>query len=716
MGNLGITSRLLSSEGGNQQDKTKDSFNITESLLTGDVGPKDPFIGSRPLGSVITKEYMGKQKESAGFITNMVAGLADDPQTQIRVYAASRFPNLPEPERLKRYGIHNNEVVYMGDDGSLYRETADTWWQRIKRFAAQTGSHAPAIAMGVIGAVVGPGTAALGAAGGEGIRKSIAGTVLKEPQTTMGNIASMALEGATAGAGEIAGRGVVRGLNRLGAMRGGKIATAAGQRRGEIDIPKTKDLRRIAEEMGIDLSAAETTGSKALVDKYNLLGDLPATADLIRADRLKRIGQIEISAEKKLLPRISPKKESVTKIGEDIVAASKKAVEKPVKVRRAKASPLYKKAFEESPPFGTTPIKNDLASVFKDSLSGSAEDKAFNRLSKMIPEKKMSLKQVDTFKKEIDKILGDFTKDPRFAVDKGVKNKLLKFKKALLKQADETSPTYARARKIFGEYSEEVEKRSVKTLIGRISKLEGDQKLKAVKELFKSTDSYPEVIARIKKQVTEQSPEVWNKAVRQHIEEVFDSVTELATDDIYNLGGMFRKKLFGSKKRREILKAAVDPGQFKALENFMEVMQRTGLIMKKESATATRQVLIQELGAQAGEGLAGKIIRAQTRPLYTKTRIVGDWFRKMNTLIKQGKADKELRKLVDVLLSGDAAKQLEKMIQLSPRSVKLIPQFATFLGLTTKGEVSRKRAKSRDVLPPALQPPLRNRLRPIRTR
>ncbi len=84
----------------------------------------------------------------------------------------------------------------------------------------------------------GPWTAAVGAAGGEGFRKSIAGGVLDEPQTPTGNIKAMGKEAAMAYVGDIAGRGITRGINRLGALRGGRVASHAGRGRQLIDIKK----------------------------------------------------------------------------------------------------------------------------------------------------------------------------------------------------------------------------------------------------------------------------------------------------------------------------------------------------------------------------------------------------------------------------------------------------------------------------------------------
>ena len=769
-------------------------------VITNDVGPQDAWVGDKPLGSVMTK--LSKQGKSAGFLTNLVAGIADDPQTQIKVYAASRFPNLPEQERLKRYGVHNGEVVYMGDDGGLYRETADTWYERTKRFAAQTGSNLPAIIMGIIGSTAGPGTAALGVAGGEGIRKTIAGSVLKEPQTTLGNIVDMGQEGALAYGGDVGGRLVTKGVNYIGAKRGGELAKEAGRGRQQINIAETKRIEGLGDKFGIDLYPPQTTGSKRLADKFNLLGDLESSAPIIQKAREKQVEQID-SAVYKFFNDLMGKPATATEIGEGLVGASKKAIQEPVKVRQAKASPLYKKAFSTDEVIDTKTLSGELTrnqnkikaleaveaepdvetmvkvldekgiptlemlkegkksyieritkdykrvtkkdapmkGAIKDqkaiddlkqrndaiekALSGKPPEgfnapmkkieidtsqavkeiddlmsvtvsqdpsyKALSQIKGMIDEAAGNLQKLDRVKRAgIDNVLNRTGTTPTLSREMGI------VKEKLIQAMDDASPDYAAARKIFSEYSEEVTKQGKKTILGDISKLEGDRVIGAAKKLFSSDEvrRAPEIVTKVKTAIKKQNPEVWDKAVSSHLQGLFESTKQSATGGITNIGGQFYKKVWGDISQRKVLQAAMDPAQFQTLNDFMTVLSKSGMILGKESATATRQAMLEEIG---GRGTRG-VIRAATRPLVTKEYILGD--RLLESLLY-----KNAKKLAEAMTSERAARQLERMRQLPATAENLIPMVTNFMGLVIAGEYSREgdRESMKDVLPPRLK-------------
>jgi len=677
-------------------------------VMTNDIGPQDQFIGDKPLGSVMTKVrnptgYPSPQKESASFITNMIAGLADDPQTQIKVYAADRFPGLPEAERLKRYGTHNGEIVYMGDDGALYRETADTWKEKAKRFVAKTMSHLPGIAMGVVGSLAGPGTAAIGAAGGEGIRKTIAGTVLDEPQTTTGNIIDMAQEGALAYGGDVAGRLATKGINYVGAKRGGELAKEAGRGRQIIDIAETKKMERLGGKFGIDLYPPQTTGSKRLADKFNLLGDVESSAGTIQKARTAQVEQIDNAVYKFFNDLSGGSKATTSETGAKLVDASKKALQVPVKVRQAKATPLYKKAFESDSTVDVEPVvkwidaelataKGDIRAALLRSkkllMKPDLPKKLYDQSGNVIGE------GFDTTVKGLHGTKVSLDAAKQKANQGNVKYVYDKVKSQLLEQMDAASPDYAAARKIFSEYSEEVTKQGKKTILGDISKLEGDRVVTSIKKLFGSADvkRAPEIITKVKAAIQKQDPKIWDKAVSSHLQELFESTKMSATGGIANIGGNFYKKVWGDLGQRKVLKTAMELGQFQTLNDFMAVLARSGMILGKESATASRQAMMEEIG---GRGLRN-VVRAATRPLVTKEKVLGD--RLLESLLYRN-----AKKLADAMTSEQAARQLEKMIQLPATAEQLFPMVTNFMGMVIAGEYSRQRTGGRDVLPPILK-------------
>lgn len=657
-------------------------------VVVNDAGPQDQFIGDVPLSSVMSKELFKDQKKPAGFGTHFLAGFADDPQTKLRIYAATRFPDLPEKERLKKYGINKGEIVYMGDDGNLYRETPNTWLQKLKRFSAETGAHTPAIVMSIIGSLGGPGLATLGAAGGEGIRKSVSATVLKEPQTTTGNILSMAGEGAIAYGGDIAGRGIARGINRLGSMKGGKLAAQAGPLRGEIDPFEVAKMERYGKEFGIDLYSPQTTGSKRLADKFGLLGDLESSAPIIQAARKKQVEQID-NAVYSFLDTISTSNEPTSRTGQRLVDAAKKAIKEPVNIRRIKASPIYKKAYK------TVIDEDQVSKLMEDPIISKAvnrvrKDPVFKRELSKIDENNIQV--FDLAKRYIDDLIGQ-------AQRSGKNNRVRLLRSAkddLIKILDSASPEYKRARSIFGELSEEVTKQGKKTILGDVAKLEGDKVIDATAKFLNSptVKRAPEIARKIRNAITKHDPEVWDNAISSHLQNLFESTKQSVTGGTTNIGGHFYKKAWGDLAQRKVLKQVMSPDSYNTLKRFMKVLERSGMILGGESATATRQVMLEELQGKT----LGRVMRAATRPLYTKERLLGD--RLLESILS-----KNARNLAEAMISEKAASQLKRMYQLSPTSQKLLPAVTNFLGMVSAGEFSRKKdlKKSKQSLPATMR-------------
>ena len=780
-----------------QEKRTRVS--ITDDLLTG--GYNKGFIEDIPLSSVFTKERMGKQTKPAGSFTHFKAGFVDDPQTQIKIYAASRFPNEPEGKRLGRYGVHNDEIVYLDDDGKLYNETPDTWLQHLKRFAAKTGANLPAIIMSTMGAARGLGPVLLGGAGGEGIRRSIGALALEEPQTAIRNMIDMTKEAALAGAGEkIFGKGISRLVNYVGAKRGGLLAEQAGRGRAMIDPMETARLEKLGKAYGVDLYPPQTTGSKTLADKFNLLGDIEASAPVIQAARKKQVEQVD-KAVYNFLDTIAPTTTTPMRAGEKLVEASQKAVKAPILVRQAKAAPLYKKAFSKTTVMDAGKLKSELGinqnkikvleaikpepdvdamvkaldergvptfEVVKEGAGAHAEriSADYKRIiKKEVPTKggKIDIEKINELKtrnegiekalsgnppkgfdvpqklfeidtsdaiKEIDDLMSvTVSQDPSYKAlalikemikeasgnlrkldrvkQSGIDNvlnrtgttptlnremKLVKDK--LVSAMDKAVPEYAQARKIFSDFSSEVDRQSKKTIISNLAKLENDQVVLASKKLFKDIATSPETITRAKRAIKQQDPGAWDSAVRIYMQDMFESVKKSATGGITNIGGNFYKAVWGSPKQRSLWKAALDPMQYQNLSGFMEVLERSGMILGRESATATRQVMLEDMG---GGQLIKRGIRAATRPLYTKERILGD--KLLESILQRNS-----KRLAEAMTSPSAARQLEKMLKLSPSAEKLIPQVTTFLTMISNGEFSSDDA-GRDRIPDVLKMP-----------
>ncbi len=211
--------------------------------------------------------------------------------------------------------------------------------------------------------------------------------------------------------------------------------------------------------------------------------------------------------------------------------------------------------------------------------------------------------------------------------------------------------------------------------------------------------SSPQVAKRAKQVITKHGgKEAWDKLIRAHMQNALDSIKETAGGSgVYNLGGRFRQKLFGDPAQRKIMQEVMDPIQFKNFDDFMKVLDRSGLILGRESTTATRQVQLRQMRMDSRIPYASSMMETAAQPLRTPWRVAVEkihenLFRKYN------------ERLADAMASQKASKDLQAMLRLNPRSIELIKRLSAFLGSAGGGAYGRdvERSRWRDRRPEAL--------------
>ena len=322
-------------------------------------------------GQPITRfiDPISKPAKESKFDALFKAAFVDDPQTKIKIFAASRFPDIPLEQAVQKYGIKDGEILFRDDDGVFKKETGATFKSNAMKLAADTGATAPSIILGAIGAGLGgiPG-AALGAASGEAIRKMIGALAFDEPQTNLENALDIGTEmllGVTGEAGSRVFSGAVNKTLGAGRPKGRKLARLAekdlrfatktekaAMQKGDIGITPVIDaaeaerLKALGKRHGIDLATPEISGNKELINRMNLLGDLSQSADLIA--EFKRTQNLQIqNAVPNFLDTIA-KEADPFEVGADIVMAADDAILGLKGRRAASARPFYKKAFQEA--------------------------------------------------------------------------------------------------------------------------------------------------------------------------------------------------------------------------------------------------------------------------------------------------------------------------------------------------------------------------------
>lgn len=688
------------------------SGRLSQQLLSGPMISPGRFDPRAQRGLRTTPVYPSKP---GTFASQFKEAFVDDPDTQIRIFAKARFPELPEREAIARYDITDKgEIVFQDDDGIFKRETPDTFLGQARKLGANFLANLPAVILGAIGATGGVKTAALGAGGGEAIRKLIGHLVFEEPQTSTGNALDIAIEGTLAGLGEAGGNIFSWSINKtlgIGRPSGRKlsklaskdlrIATKAekklmrGQSRGVvapvIDEAEMNRMIDLGKKYGIDLNVAEVAGSRELINRFNLLADLSQSADLI--DQFKKTQNLQIQNAVPNFLRSLSEETDPFHVGKDITGAANRAIRGLKDKRSDIARPWYKKAFA-----GREDILVDTDDTIAliNGMLGDVADKtpsssALKKIRKTILDANGDIVVLDRIKQDtIDEILS------KAKVSPNLRRQMVQVKRSLTGAMEKESPQYAQARFIHGVLSPEVEA-AEKGLIGALSKMEGDNVVGAATQLLASKTTTPETIRRARRAITgktfrqvrrdiraaigeevEQLPEdtiqgkkVWNSAIAEFLRFRFSILKESQTSTVQNIGGAFRKAVFGNQEQREILRAAMTKEQFRNLSDFMEVLQKTGLTFGKESATATRQEELKSLGRET----QSEFLTIATSPFRTPERTIAD---RINA-VRFGAGAREL---AEKILDPKSGSELAKIKRLSPRSEQLIKQVSVFLAIT----------------------------------
>ncbi|HUU53031.1 MAG TPA: hypothetical protein VMW44_00145, partial [Candidatus Bathyarchaeia archaeon] len=626
----------------------------------------------------------------AGFGTLTQAAIVDDPETKLNIL--SKGMGIPR----ERFGMVKGRPVYQGDDGILYYVTPKN--EKLKGMAAEQIAHSPATVLATVGAAAGPAGAGLGAIAGESIRKITGSLIYKEPQKPLETLKDLAVEGGLAYVGtKYLGGGTIKAIDRSKGKAGATLIRLAESERKWMKPHEIKRIDELAKKWKIQLFSPQTTKSNELIARFNLLGDLPVTADKIGRARLKQYAEIN-DAVNKWLNTFGKATTTPRGAGEKGVEVAGKAIQRAKDARTLAAKSQYDEAMKVKG-LDISGTMSEIDTMLKTAPRGTPEQRSLNRIKTMltrtakdakgneikIPEDRLEV--LDKVKKAIN---GMWKKDPKSAPEINEQRSINKILESMLSKIDEEVPIYKEARKIFQEGSPAVT-RLTKGKVGEIAKLQGDKIENAAKMIFSPSQSSPEIIASAKPQIIKQGGQkAWDALLRVHLKQRYRDTVKTGTQ---NIGGQLRKKIFGDIDQREILKAAMSKPQYKNFNDLMEVLERTGLTAGKESTTVPRLVSAAQLSEEAA-GLSGKVMRAVAYPLYTGKRIIVDFRLKL-------KSEKYMDMLADAMIAPETSKQLQTMLQLKPGSQKLIQQLSAFLTLVGGGHLHQEWQKktTRDIRP-----------------
>lgn len=616
----------------------------------------------------------GDTKGTAGFGTLVKGGMVEDPQTKIDVFAKARFPGLPLESARSRYGIIDGEVVYVGGDDKVYRETPSGFVGGAKRMAADVVSNAPAVIGGTVGAVAGAGAgpaasaglAALGAAGGKGYGRVAAGMAFDEPQTTAGNVASMAKEAAFTGAGTLIG-------NYLGKVLSGAKARDIAK----LDLSAVAEIDRKAAAEGINLDVAQRTNLPSMKSRYDALASMPTSRGTIADFAQMQSGQANVAANR-FLEKVSPVA-GLDEAGTMARDATGKVLKMLTEERAAAASPLYKQAFSE---FKGLPaeVLPEVTELFSRPSMKTASRVA-SRIAKDegidLADPTKSLIGMHYMKIALDKMVGDEAKGSLAATSRRA---LLGLKENLVTIMDDASPKdqagepiYRQARGIFAHFSPNIE--SVKEgVISRISDLPDEKVAQAAKMMF-NPDMSPSAITRARELFNRAGRgEDWDALLRAYLQENFSKAgREFAT-----AGGelgqsvRWRAMLYGDPAQRRVIHSAMTAKQRDAYLNMMDVLEAMGRTygVGGGSQTMPRQEAAKVLRDEA----VGTITKAITPVSSLKT-----WLQEVTV-------GRHAEKMAEIMTSPDGIQKLKELVKMSPTSEKFISGASSLFSISSRPE------------------------------
>lgn len=528
------------------------------------------LLGGGKVEASVTRPVEVESK-GASFGALVKSSMVDDPSTKIEIFAKSRFPK--DKDALQRYGIIDGEIVYLDTDGKIKKESPSGISGFWKELAAGMIGQAPAVVGGTVGAVLGApagpataaGGAALGAAGGKGISQVLANLMFNEPQTVAGNVQGMATEGA---------------VNAATTYVGSKLSQKIAERFAAKDISKlnraeAEELVRKAKELGIDLNAAQATNLPSVKGRYEVLGRLESSMDIIDADRVRQGTQAGAAAST-FMDKLSPAV-STRAAGERARSGATEVLERITKDRATAAGPWYEKALN-------VPV-NLADEEFQRVSATPAFKQAWERAQRIAANEGVDLGDAANSMRALHYVklgLGDLIEkggtEGVGATEKraivGVQNRLLRF-------MDTASPDYARARSIYGHYMPTL-KGNREGLIGQLSELADMDLNTAAKHVFGPQTS-PEDVRKLRSSFFRYDQGAkWNDLFRSYLQDTFEQAgREFKTPGsggVRAQAATWRAQMVGNPAQAKNIRAAMTEPQLKGFNDMMDVFEALGRV------------------------------------------------------------------------------------------------------------------------------------------
>lgn len=589
--------------------------------------------------------------EPAGMWDSFRSGMIEDPRVRHSVYAAQRFPDMPERDRLALYGEINGRTVYRDpSDGRLYYELGGK-----ERVAKWLGENALPIAGGMIGAaavptggvaaaVGAPGLAALGAAGGMGYRK-VGGELQGDNQDALDNVGDMATEAAWNAAGTAAGQAIGKHI----------VGRRAARDLSRFNADDAARLAKLAEARGILITPAEATKLGSLVQQQSALGQgMDEAADTLRQFYGNRTEAMLAAIDDFIGTTPGP-----AETGRMASRASGEIIDDAVRARSEAARPLYESVVRPDNVVPTIegtmqgPRATAIGELLDDPFfAGQVKAIKGNPLYRMGDLDDASLPVLDMVKRRLDDAI-------ETAARAGERNKvrLLEQRRvALLKATDAAFPDYPAARDAFAGRSPAVDALR-ESALGIVEKLQGTQLEKAASVLI-STRADPTRVSWARAQFTNAGRGAeWDTIASQFLRDVLENTRGSVAAGDAAVAQKFRTAVFGSQRARDVMRAALGPERFGALDELMQVVEAVGRVPRQQSITHF-----------AGEAAKREARQASPVTTFLRNLKISDPGGEILDALTDRSVERWRARMAQIITSPDAMEELRHMRVLSQLS------------------------------------------------
>lgn len=599
------------------------------SEVNSDMQTADAYYSGRMGGGTYETAHGGPQvpalrdaPETAGLVTSLRTGMIENKDARIRALAEQRFPG--QKDAWKRYGLVDGQIVFRGDDGSLYREQ-DGW----DRFASGVGEAGPAFLGAAGGTVIGgPVGAGIGGMFGEAMKK-IGGSVQGDDQTVAGNAADIGIEGA---------------LSWAGAKVGDVIGKHVVDRRVVRDLPRfnqaeTRRLMKLAQARGVILTPAEASNLGSLIQRQSMLGmGADEAGDLMRDFYGKRATKL-MGVIDDFIGQTPPADVS----GGAAREVGKGIIDDAVAARETATRASYRLLDKANPKI---PQKT-FAALDADDLTRGYIDKAVSDPKfGVMDQPRNSYRVID----RVGKLMRDEVTALKKAGRKYEAGLVEGKRQSLLKTMEQQVPGYRDTRRVFADQSKPIEA-AEQGIEGVLARLKDTKLRKAADTLLSPANVSPDDVMKARRLFENQGRmKDWDALVNQRLRDVFErQKTTLAQGDA-TIGPKFRLAVFGSQRDRDILKAAMGSKRFQGLEELMDVLEAIGRVPKQQSITHF-----------AGEASKQEARSAAPVSTFLRNLKISDPGGEFLDMITDRSVEKWRGLMARVVTSPDALKELEKL-------------------------------------------------------